>query len=83
MKGISRKNINLHLIERQFNLIDRTILDALVDKNWAKEWSITPIQELRFKKYAISTIKGVLKISTKKATIAYDEFRKTHGLKIK
>lgn len=83
MKGISRKNIYLHLLERQFNLVERTVFDALIDKNWAKEWHISPIQEQKFKKYAISTIKGVLKVSSKKAGIAYEQFRSSHGLKIK
>ncbi len=83
MKGITRKNIYLYLLEKQLNLAEKTIMDALITKDWAKNWTITSIQEEKFKKHAISVIKGVLKISKVRAKIAYNMFRATHGLPIK
>ncbi len=83
MKGITRKNLYLHLLDKQFNILEKCVEDALLDKNWAKEWSISPSQELKFRRYAISLIQGVLKINKAKAILAYSDFRKIHGLIIK
>jgi hypothetical protein len=83
MKGITRKTIFLHLLDKQFGYVEMTVQDALLFPNWKSEWKITSLQEEKFKKYAISIIKGVLKISKSRAEKAYNEFKKTHGLSIK
>ncbi len=83
MRKINRKNLYEHLLERQFNLVEKTIFDAFINKNWSNEWFITTKQYEKFKKYAISTIKGVLKCSSSKSTKAFEEFRLYHGITIK
>jgi len=83
MKGVTRKTIFLHLLEKQFNITENTVMDALLNENWKSEWKITSLQEEKFKKYAISIIKGVLKCSSKKANLAYQQFKSSHGLSIK
>jgi len=82
MKGINRKNIFIHLLEKQLNIVERTIFDALLYPKW-RDWRITTLQEERFKKYAISIIKGTLKCNRLKAEKAYSDFKETHGLTIK
>lgn len=81
MKKINRENCYIHLLEKMFNLVDKTIQDALLDK-W-REWKITEEQYLNFKKYALSVIQKVFKIPKKKAEVQFDWFWENHGLLIK
>lgn len=77
---IKRENIYIHLIEKQFNLIEKTTLDAFIE-DW-KTWSISKKQSEEFKKYFVFLVKKVLKISSKKANVAYNRFINQHGLNI-
>lgn len=81
MKSVNRENCYIHLLEKMFNLVDKTIQDALLDK-W-REWKITEEQYLNFKKYALSVIQKVFKIPKKKAEVQFGWFWENHGLLIK
>lgn len=83
MKVVTRSNIYEHLLEKQFTLIERTMLDALFDKNWREEWCLTKEQSKAFEKYAIPLIKKILKINTNKSKSTFKWFLEEHGLKIK
>ena len=78
---VKRENIYQHLLEKQFNLVEKVTFDAFIE-DW-RQWEITKEQAEEFKKYFISLVKKVLKISKKKAEIAYIKFEQQHGLKIK
>ena len=79
--AINRNNLYLHLIEKQFNILELTTQDALL-YNW-REWTITQKQADKFEKYAIALIKKTLKCNKTKAGIAFSRFIADHGLLIK
>lgn len=81
--GINRTTIYEHLVEKQFNLIDKTIQDALLYPSWKDTWYISPKQKEEFKNYAVPLIKRVFKCNKKKAESTYDWFLLQHGLKVK
>ena len=79
MKGVNRENCYIHLLEKMFNLVDKTTQDAILDSKW-KEWAITEEQFLNYKKYALSLIQKVFKIPKKKAEKQFLWFWISHGL---
>ncbi len=79
---IKREQLYEHLLERQFMLVERTILDAVFDKEWWKKWWITPEQYESFEEYSLALIKKTLKCSSKKAKVAFDKFIELHGLPV-
>jgi len=81
-KKIKRENIELHLIEKQFNLIELTMLDAFFEHKWREKWTITKKQQEKFKQYAIPLIKKTLKCSKQKAQVALDKFIQQFGLRV-
>ena len=80
---IKRENLYEHLLERQFMLVEKTILDAIFDKTWWKTWFISIDQYDEFEEYSLSLIKKTLKCSSRKAQKAFDLFISLHGLPIK
>jgi len=80
---INRDNIYIHLLEKQFNLIDKTIPDALLEKKWQDRWNISEKKYNEFKKYSIPLIKKVFKCNTNKSKAVFDWFILMHGMKIK
>ncbi len=83
MALINRQNIYQHLLEKQFNLIERTVPDALLDRNWRDEWSVTKKQFQEFENYAIPLLKKTFKFNKNKAKSTFEWFLLNHGLKIK
>ena len=83
MAKINRQNIYQHLLEKQFNLIDRTIQDALIHRNWMNEWAITKEQFKQFEAYTIPLLKKTFKCSKSKAVSIFEWFRLMHGLNTK
>lgn len=83
MKKINRNNIEMHLIEKQFNLLELTALDALFHHDWREKWTLTQEQQNTFKAYSIPLIKKTLKCSKSRAEVALDRFLNMYGLKIK
>lgn len=83
MAIVNRNNIYQHLLEKEFNLIERTIQDALLERNWKEEWTITKEQMQEFENYAIPLLKRTFKFNTKKAISTFAWFWLQHGLKIK
>jgi hypothetical protein len=78
---VRRDTLYVHLLEKNFNQVDKTIQDALLE-DW-RSWVISPIQSESFKSYCIIIIRKVLKCNRTNATIAYSKFIKDHGLLIK
>lgn len=82
MIKINRDNIYLYLLEKQFNLIDKTIQSALLDKNW-REWQITRDQNKEFERFAIPLIRKVFKVNKTKTESIFNWFKENHGLLVK
>lgn len=80
MIKINRTNIAEHLLEYQFSLINKTIEDALANKAWLVEWTLTPEQQEHFKSYAIALIKKVFKCNKKKSESIFSWFILNFGL---
>ncbi len=83
MAKINRNNILSHLVEKQFNIIGLTTLDALFNKNFKEEWSILPAEYEKFKKYSVALLKKVHKCNTNKAKENFEWFWSKFGLKIR
>lgn len=79
--SITRLNIVEHLIEYQFNMIDKTVKDAENDDMWLFNWKITEEQYKQFRGYAIPLLKKVFKINRTKAEGIFDWFHLNFGLK--
>lgn len=82
-KLINRDNIYIHLLEKQLNLIEKTIPNALLDRNWKEEWTITKNQLQEFENYAIPLLMKTFKFSKGKAVSTFTWFLLSHGLKVK
>ncbi len=80
---INRANILEHLVERQFNLIEKTMLDTVFNKNFREEWTLTKEQHETLKNYAIPLMKKVFKFNKQKAIDNFRWFMWTYGLKVK
>lgn len=76
---INRKNILIHLLEKQFNLCDKTIEDAILDPNW-KNWKVKNEKYEEFKKYAIKKIQKVFKCNRAKAIHIFEWFENRFGI---
>lgn len=83
MKIINRSNILDHLVEKQLNIIERTVFDALFEKNWREKWFLTSIQSMKFKKYSIPLIRRIFKCNRKRAEVTYEWFIDQYGLSVK
>jgi hypothetical protein len=77
-----RENMIQHLLEYQFKMTGRTMMDTLNDDRWYYNWSMTSEQHAEFHKYAISVIKKVFRCNKAKAQVTYDWFDLNFGLKI-
>jgi len=83
MARIKREQLEEHLVEKQFNYLDLTILDALFTPDWKEKWTLTQKQHDDWEKYCMSTLKKVLKINKSKAAYNFKYLKKNFGLKIK
>ncbi len=83
MAKIKRENLEEHLLEKQFNYIQLTVLDAAFTKDWPKKWTLTKKQHEDWKTYCIYTIKKVCKINRTKAIATFEYLNGKFGLKIK
>ena len=82
-KLINRDNIYQHLLEKQFNLIDMTIQNALLERGWKEKWTITKAQLQQLENYSVPLLKKTFKFSKKKAVATFAWFLLQHGLKVK
>lgn len=79
---ITRENIADHLLEYQFNIIGRSIEEAINTEGWQYKWEITKEEEEVFRKYAIPLLKKVFHYNTSKAKQTFDFFLLDFGMKI-
>ena len=79
---IKRENLYQHLLEKNCNMAEKTMLDALLCED-QKTWEVSRETFEGFEKYSIALIKKTLKINTNKARGVFDWFYEQHGLRIK
>ena len=83
MAKINRENIAEHLIDYQLGMIDKSMQEAYMTKEWYSKWTMTTDQHEVFKAYALPLIKKVFKCNKSKAENTFDWFDLQFGLRIK
>lgn len=80
---INRENITRHLIEKELEMVGKTMMDTLDDDNWYFNITMTLSQYEEFKKYSIKLIKKIFKCNTKRANDTFQWFNLAFGLRVK
>ena len=83
MAKINRENIGNHLVDYQLGMIDKSMQEAHMTKEWYDKWTMTTEQHEVFKAYALPLIKKVFKCNKSKAENTFDWFDLQFGLRIK
>jgi hypothetical protein len=83
MAKINRETIAEHLIDYQLGMIDKSMQEAYMTKEWYSKWTMTTEQHEVFKAYALPLIKKVFKCNKSKAENTFDWFDLQFGLRIK
>ena len=82
MEKIKRENFAEHLARYQLEMVGRVWEDALNDKQWFYNITMTQSQFDEFMKYAIPLTKKIFKCNTSKAQRVLDWFNVNFGLRI-
>lgn len=80
---VNRQNLSEHLLEYQFEMIGKTVQEAIADKEWLQKWSFTQEQHDKFKAYSIPLIKKIFKCRKERAQKTFDWFDLQFGLPVK
>jgi len=83
MAKINRENIGDHLLDYQLGMIDKSMQEAYMTKEWYSKWTMTQEQHDTFKAYAIPLLKKVFKCNKSRAESTFDWFDLEFGLRIK
>jgi hypothetical protein len=83
MAKINRENIADHLLDYQLGMIDKSMQEAHMTKEWYSKWTMTQEQHDQFKAYAIPLLKKVFKCNKSRAESTFDWFDLEFGLRIK
>jgi hypothetical protein len=80
---VTRENCARHLIEKELEIVGKTMMDTLDDMEWYTNITMTKEQHEEFKKYSIALIKKVFKVNSKKAESIFSWWDLQFGLRIK
>lgn len=80
---INRKNISMHLLEYQLNMVGKSVKDIIDDDKWYFNWTFTTEQFNEFKNYSVPLIKKTFKCNKAKAEGTFSWFNLSFGLRIK
>lgn len=80
---VTRENCARHLVEKELEMVGKTMMDTLDDMEWYSNITMTREQHEEFRKYSIATIKKVFKVNTAKADSIFNWFDFSFGLRIK
>jgi len=83
MAKINRENIADHLLDYQLGMIDKSMQEAHMTREWYSKWTMTQEQHDAFKVYAIPLIKKVFKCRKQRAEDTFNWFDLQFGLRIK
>ncbi len=78
-----RANIMQHLMEYQFKMVGKTMVDTINDDRWRFNWTLTRKQRGEFEKYAIPVLKKVFRFNRTKAQTTFNWFYEHFGLRLK
>jgi hypothetical protein len=77
---INRINVSEHLLEYQFNIIGKTMVNTVTEPNWKNEWEMNEKQKEMFKSYSLRLLKKIFRFNTSKARETYEFFENNFGL---
>jgi hypothetical protein len=80
---VNRDNCARHLVEKELEIVGKTMMDTLDDMEWYTNITMTKVQHEEFKKYSIDLIKKIFKVNRAKATSIFDWFDFAYGLRVK
>ena len=80
---INRDNCARHLVEKELDMVGKTMMDTLDDMEWYSNITMTKIQHEEFRLYSIRVIKKIFKVNTSKAIEIFNWFYVAYGLRIK
>jgi hypothetical protein len=81
--NVNRENITKHLVEKELEMVGKTMLDTLDVEDWWFEFTMTRAQYEEFVSYSIKLIKKIFKVNTTKAHDIFKWYYKAFGLRIK
>jgi len=82
-KLVDRDNLLEYLVEKQFNLVEKSVISALFNPNWKEEWTISKKQHEEWKKHCKFVMKKVLQFNNNKFLETFQWLEQHYGLKIK
>lgn len=80
---INRENCARHLVEKELEMVGKTMMDTLDDMEWYSNITMTTAQHEEFEKYALTLIKKIYKVNSAKSKSIFNWFDLAYGLKIK
>ena len=80
---VNRETITRHLIEKELEMVGKTMMDTLDDDNWHFNITLTRAQYWEFRKYSIKLIKKIFKCNTRRSNDTFEWFMRAFGLRIK
>lgn len=82
-KKVTRENLARHLVEKELEIVGKTMESTLDDIEWYFNITMTKAQSIELEKYAITLIKKTLKVNSSKAKSIFDWWNLSFGLRIK
>ena len=82
MEKVTRENIAEHLVRYQLEMVGKTWEDAMADKWWFSNITMTQEQFEQFMAYSLPLVKKTLRCNKAKAQRALDWFNLQFGLRI-
>lgn len=80
---ITRENCARHLVEKELEMVGKTMMDTLDDMEWYSNITMTRVQHEEFKEYSIGVIKKIFKVNRRKAEEIFNWFDMGYGLRVK
>jgi hypothetical protein len=80
---ITRENCARHLVEKELEMVGKTMIDTIDDMEWYSNITMTKVQHEEFRKYSIALIKKIYKVNTSKAEGIFNWFDFAYGLRVK
>ena len=80
---VNRETIADYLVDYQLGMIDKSMQEAHMTKEWYDKWTMTTEQHEVFKAYALPLIKKVFKCNKSRAETTFNWFDLQFGLRIK
>jgi len=80
---INRENISRHLIEKELEMVGKSMVDTVDDDKWYFNITMTRAQYIEFRRYSIKLIKKVFRCNTTRATDTFIWFYRAFGLRVK